>query len=105
MKSKRIIAVGLAMALAFLSSAATTFAAKPLPSGKVNINTASVEQLSTLPGVGEKLAARIIAYREKSGSFSTPQELMNVRGIGEKNFQRMQEYVTTTAPAKPPAGR
>ena len=69
-------------------------AAKPAPAGKVNINTATAQQLSELPGVGEKLAARIVEYRQKSGGFKTVQELMNVQGIGEKNFASMQPHLT-----------
>jgi competence protein ComEA len=68
-------------------------AGKPLPSGKVNINSASVEQLEALPGVGPKLAARIVEHRQKA-AFKSVQELMNVKGIGEKNFERLQSYVT-----------
>lgn len=93
-KLNRLAATGLAFALAFLTYAGTALAAKPLPAGKVNINTASVEQLATLPNVGPKLAARIIEYRQKSGSFKNAQELMNVRGIGEKNLAKIQPYVS-----------
>ncbi len=48
---------------------------------KVNINTASAEQLTTLPGVGPELAARILEYRQKSGAFKSVAELMNVKDI------------------------
>jgi len=95
MKIRRIVATGLALVLAALVSAsALEAAAKPAPSAKVNINTASVEQLATLPGVGEKLAARVVEYRQKSGGFKSIQELMNVRGIGEKNFQKIESHLT-----------
>jgi competence ComEA-like helix-hairpin-helix protein len=57
-------------------------AGKPAPAGKVNVNTASVEQLTTLPGVGPALAARIVEHRQKAGSLKAPGELMNVKGIG-----------------------
>jgi comEA protein len=97
---KRIVATGLGLAMAFLISTGSAVAAgKPAPAGKVNINTASAEQLTALPGVGEKLAARIVEYRQKSGGFKTPQELMNVQGIGEKNFQKIQGYLTAEAAA------
>jgi competence protein ComEA len=69
-------------------------AGKPAPTAKVNINTASVEQLTTLPGVGPKLAARIVEYRQKSGSFRSAQELLNVRGIGEKNFTKLEAWLS-----------
>ena len=81
-------------------------AAKPAPAGKVNINTASAEQLTTLPGVGPKLAARILDYRQKSGGFKNVSELMNVQGIGEKNLAKIQAFLTTSGEtAKPQASK
>ena len=59
----------------------------------VNLNTASVEQLVELPGVGEAVAARIVSYREANGSFGKIEEVMNVRGIGEKTFLRLQPLI------------
>jgi competence ComEA-like helix-hairpin-helix protein len=79
---KRFVATALAVAFALsLGADLAVAAAKPAPSGKVNINTASVEQLTTLPGVGPKLAARILEYRQKSGAFKSVQELMNVKNM------------------------
>ena len=63
--------------------------------GKVNINTATVEELKTLKGVGEKKAEAIIEYRKKNGSFKTKEDLMKVRGIGKKLFDSFQERVVT----------
>ncbi len=95
MNVKKIVALGLALALSFLASAGVVMAApKQAPAGKVNINTANAQQLAELPGVGAKLAARIVAYRQKSGAFKTSQELMNVQGVGEKNFARLQPHLT-----------
>jgi competence protein ComEA len=91
----RIVASALALAVAFLMSTGVAFAAKPLPAGKVNINTATVEQLATLPGVGPALAQRIVEHRQKAGSFKNVQELMSIRGIGEKSFQKMEAHLTT----------
>jgi comEA protein len=99
MKLDRIVAAALALAIS-LSGGLAAAAAKPAPTGKVNINSASVEQLSALPGVGAKLAARIVEHRQKSGAFKSVQELMNVRGIGEKNFEKLQPYLTTGESAK-----
>ena len=95
MNVKRIVALGLVLALSFLASAGVVVAAgKPAPTGKVNINTATAQQLGELPGVGAKLAARIVEYRQKAGGFKTAQELMNVQGVGEKNFARIQAHLT-----------
>ena len=62
---------------------------KPL----LNLNTATIEQLETLPGIGCKVAERIIEYRTKSGSFKRIEELMNVKGIGEKSFLKLKPLV------------
>ena len=61
--------------------------------GKVNINTATVEELKTLKGIGEKKAEAIIEYRKKNGSFKNKEELMKVRGIGKKLYESFQERV------------
>jgi competence protein ComEA len=100
MKFHRLVASGLAFVLALVASTSLAVAAgKPAPTGKVNINTASTQQLTVLPGVGEKLAARIVEYRQKAGGFKSVQELMNVRGIGEKNLAKIQAYLTTSGEA------
>ncbi len=55
----------------------------------VNINTASVEQLSTLPGVGASLAERIVKHRTEVGVFNAPEELIAVQGVGQKKLDKM----------------
>lgn len=60
----------------------------------VNLNTANIEQLSTLPGVGEKLAESIINYRSKKGKFKAINELMNIERVGNKKFNKMKNKVT-----------
>ena len=62
--------------------------------GKVNINTASAEELMTLDGVGEATADKIIAYRQENGSFSRIEEIKEVSGIGEKKFEAMKDAIT-----------
>ena len=71
-------------------------AAKPAASAGavVNLNTATATQIATLPGIGEKAAQRIIEYREKNGGFKKIEELMNVKGIGEKSFLRIKDRLT-----------
>jgi len=60
----------------------------------VNLNTASAEELTSLPGIGEVLAARIVAYREEHGPFQTLDDLMQVSGIGSKVVEEIRDLVT-----------
>jgi competence protein ComEA len=74
--------------------ASRTATAKPVGGKVVNINTASAAELNGLPGIGAKTAALIVAYRQKNGPFKKIEELMNVRGVGEKNFLKLKDQVT-----------
>lgn len=60
----------------------------------VNINTASLDELQAISGVGQKKAEAIIAYREEKGRFQTAEDLMNVSGFGEKSFERIKTSIT-----------
>ncbi|WP_416653893.1 helix-hairpin-helix domain-containing protein [Bacillus amyloliquefaciens] len=60
----------------------------------VNINTASLDELQAIPGVGQKKAEAIIAYREENGRFQTAEDLKNVSGFGEKSFERIKTSIT-----------
>ena len=67
---------------------------------KININTASAEELAELKGIGPSHAAKIVAYREKNGPFKMPEDLMQVSGIGQKTFDTNQELIIVEAPKK-----
>src|SRR5438552_13935098 len=71
--------------------------AKPAVTGVVNINSASTTDLEALPGIGAKTAARIVEYRQKNGPFKKIEELMNVRGVGEKNFLKLKPQISVAA--------
>jgi competence protein ComEA len=70
----------------------------------VNINTATQAQLESLPGVGAKAAERILEYRQKNGQFKKIEDLMNVKGIGEKSFLKLKPWLTVTDKAAPSGG-
>lgn len=74
-------------------------APEPAQQETVELNTASAAELRTLPGVGERTAERIIEYREEHGGFEKIEDLMNVRGIGERTFLRLRPLVRVDAPA------
>lgn len=76
------------------TTAAKAPAAKATASSPVNINSAAVAQLQTLPGIGASTAQRIVDYRQKNGAFKKIEELMNVKGIGEKSFLKLKPLVT-----------
>lgn len=63
-------------------------------SDKVNINTASLEELQSLKGIGPATAKNIILYREEYGAFSDIEEIMNVKRIGEKTFAKIKDFIT-----------
>ena len=65
----------------------------------VNLNTATQAQLETLPGIGAAAAKRILEYRQKNGNFKKVEELMNVKGIGEKSFLKLKQHLTVGAAA------
>jgi len=72
----------------------STAALADSPAGVVNINTADAAQLSLLPRVGAKVAQRIVDYRKEHGPFKKTSDLMQVKGFGEKSFERISSYLT-----------
>jgi competence protein ComEA len=94
-----ILAVWLAGAPMAQAAAAPQDAADTKAVGAaVNLNTASASQLEAVPGIGPKMAQRIVEYRQKNGAFKKVEELMNVKGIGEKSFLKLKAHITVSAP-------
>jgi competence protein ComEA len=98
----RIVATAL-VALVAMTGAAAAQEPKAAPAAHavqvLNLNTATAAQLEALPGIGKATADRIVEYRQKSGGFKKVEDLMNVRGIGEKNFLKLKPLITV-APAR-----
>lgn len=61
----------------------------------ININTASVEELDSLPGIGPTIAQRIIDYRDENGPFQTIEDILNVSGVGPSTFDQIKDLITT----------
>lgn len=72
--------------------AGTPGAAQP-----VDLNRAGIDELATVPGIGKALAQRIVDFREQNGPFARVEDLLKVKGIGEKSFEKMRPYVTVSA--------
>ena len=86
--------VGSAVVQVVESAAPSAQSGTGMAAGKVNINTADSETLQTLPGIGEKRAADIIAYREEHGPFLRPSDLTRVDGIGSGTLEELLDLIT-----------
>ena len=96
--TKRVL-VGLLMAMLLATAAPNAVAQQPAAVAKaatLDLNSASVTDLESLPGVGRRTAERIIEYRQKNGSFKKIEELMNVKGIGEKSFLKLKPLIAVS---------
>jgi competence protein ComEA len=92
-----VLALGLPVVHAQDAKPQTTRrSAQPAVSSPININTATAAELEALPGVGPAMAARIVEFRTKNGGFKKLEDLMNVKGIGEKTFLKLKPLVTIT---------
>ncbi|HKF45698.1 MAG TPA: helix-hairpin-helix domain-containing protein [Thermoanaerobaculia bacterium] len=98
------IAVRAALALAAvlyvsgLAAAADTTTADPASGKKININQASAKEFTNLPRVGTKQAERIVEYRKEHGQFARVEDLMEVKGVGEKLFTTLKPYLALSGP-------
>ncbi len=92
-KTHKGLSVGLMVALVILSIG-WAYAQTAAPKGKVNINTASQSELEALPRIGPKVAQRIIEFRTQNGNFKKVEDIMKVKGIGEKIFQQLKDLIT-----------
>ncbi len=81
------------VAMPALAAADAPQGEKALEFGLVDINAADAEALCRLPGIGEKTAGKIIAYREENGPFASEEELMAVRGIGPGTYENIKQYI------------
>lgn len=92
-----VLGLAISGVLASAPAAAETPAAPAAEKARtVNINQASVKELANLPRVGEKLAERIVAHRTDNGPFKRVEDLMAVKGVGDKMFERLRPYLATS---------
>jgi competence protein ComEA len=106
MSMRRVVSTVLALAVLTAVAGAPVLAAPAkAPAGKINLNSASAEELATVPGLGPKLAARIVEQRQKSGAFKSVEDILAVKGIGEKNFAKLQPHLTVGEAPRPAAAR
>ena len=90
------VVAGPSVAWAQAAKTGSAAKARATAANPVNLNSAPATQLQTLPGVGASTAQRIVEYRQKNGSFKKIEELMNVKGIGEKSFLKLKPLITVS---------
>jgi len=96
-KTKKLLTLLVILAMAAVSTVSLGAAEKQAAAGGdklININTADAGQLVSLPQVGAKMAQRILDFRKSNGNFKRVQDLMKVKGIGEKIFAKLQPLIT-----------
>jgi len=98
--ARTLIVPVLGLSLSGLGAATASAESQPAEAAKkvVNINTATTAELARLPRVGEKLAQRIVDHRQQKGAFRRVEDLMEVKGVGEKMFQTLKPYLAVSGP-------
>jgi competence protein ComEA len=83
----------LAILFAFTCQSGICFSAEKVE-GKININTASEEQIALVPGIGPKIAKEVVGYRTVNGNFKNIEDVKRVSGVGDKKFEKIKDYLT-----------
>ena len=97
MNSRNLARVALALVVVLcVSGLAAAESSEAAPGKKVNINQASAKDLANLPRIGAKVADRIVEYRQAHGAFARIEDLMEVKGVGEKLFTQLKPYLSLT---------
>ena len=94
-----VLATFAAMPHAIVAQEKTAKGKESAVASPINLNTATAAQLEKLPGIGARTAQLIVEHRQKNGGFKKVEELMNIKGIGEKSFLKLKPMVTI-APQK-----
>ncbi len=95
--SPLILSVALALPLGATGGGRSSKPAPKAVAHAINLNTATATELVQLPHIGPKTAERIVLFRKEHGPFRRPEELMNVKGIGEKAFAQLRPFLLTPA--------
>jgi competence protein ComEA len=93
-KTKVVCVLALCVGLMFSSISIMAQKSAPASTEKINLNSATAAQLQSLPGIGPATAKSIIEHRDKAGKFNRIEEIMKVKGIGEKKFQKIKDRLT-----------
>jgi comEA protein len=93
--ARAVLGVVLLISLSLVAATSAVAAvSEASPDAPIDLNSATVEQLTTIPGIGKVMAKRIVAWREEHGPFRRVEDLIKVKGIGEKTFEKLRPYVT-----------
>ena len=93
-RARTVCVLALCFGLALSSVSVLAQKSGSTASEKINLNSATAEQLQTIPGIGPSTAKSILDYRSKVGKFNKIEEIINVKGIGEKKFQKIKDRLT-----------